>query len=992
VAKLPSVTSSIPRDLQQFILRVKETLEGTGPDAMVSARQLIAAGIAEGVGNGGIKAPVSDVVDPPRAPTGVSAAGALATIIVSWNSPAYRGHAYSEIWAASRTQAQTDATPPENPIIGQAELVGMTAGNNFSHNLGSGAQRWYWVRFVNRSGVAGPYNLTNGTFGQTSQDPEYMLEVLTDAVTSSQLASTLLANINTTFSQASPPTQKADGTALVAGDLWYDTDDGNKLYRYNGAQWVNAQDGGIAQAITAAGGAQGTADGKITTYYQDASPSNSQGTLNEGDLWVDTNDGNNLYRWQADANDQVDGGSWIDIQDDGIGTAIQDASAAQSTADKKTITFFQDDEPTTNDDAELGEGDLWIDTDDNNKLYRHQYVTVDGQQVLQWVTVRDAGIQSALDNASNAQSTADGKILTFYQDDAPTTSDNDELGLGDIWFDTNDGRKMYRYQVTGQDGNGDDVYEWVAIPDAAIASAIQDAADAQSTADGKITSYYQDDAPTNVNGELSEGDLWTDTNDNDSTYRWDDDGGENSSGAWVRIGLASFTDVNTAITDQVGYCELSIVSGGNTAKSVSTANTTQTACQAAQADVNKPSNYTYAWKSDGAIASELKTVTSSVDGNTATIQQNIGSIDGLEAQYTVKIDNNGHVSGFGLASTTVDGARVSDFIVAADRFSVVNPIETFALTESIQRSSPYNLRLYLPVTTSVYNAYTPAANDRLTVRDMGPYNGQYVIVGKSNLVVPNLGYVIEIEGSSSSNSQPFPARSAAWFTVNYPNANAAINLEVKAPFVIATGSTQVNGVTVPAGTYINSAMIADATIKNAQINDLTADKITASLLNTVDFYGNTIAGASIYLGGTVTYNQTNNVNTGIQSIDSPKVAMTSTGAAFAVDAFTINNPGGTDVVPFSITSDVVSIDSALIKDGTITNAKIGNTIQSSSYSAGSAGWKIDKSGAAELNNATFRGTLDITGSSGSNRLEITGDTIKVIDSNNVVRVKIGDLS
>jgi hypothetical protein len=266
---------------------------------MVSARQLIAAGIAEGIGNGGITAPVSDVVDPPRAPTGVSAAGALATIIVSWDSPAYRGHAYSEIWAASRTQAQTDAAPPENPIIGQAELVGMTAGNNFSHNLGSGAQRWYWVRFVNRNGVAGPYNLTDGTFGQTSQDPEYMLEVLTDAVTSSQLASTLLANINTTFSQTDAPEQKADGSALVAGDLWYDTNDGNKLYRFDGDLWVNAQDGGIAQAITDAGGAQGTADGKITTYYQDASPTNSEGTLSEGDLWVDTDDGNNLYRWDA---------------------------------------------------------------------------------------------------------------------------------------------------------------------------------------------------------------------------------------------------------------------------------------------------------------------------------------------------------------------------------------------------------------------------------------------------------------------------------------------------------------------------------------------------------------------------------------------------------------------------------------------------------------------------------------------------------------------
>jgi len=162
----------------------------------------------------------------------------------------------------------------------------------------------------------------------------------------------------------------------------------------------------------------------------------------------------------------------------------------------------------------------------------------------------------------------------------------------------------------------------------------------------------------------------------------------------------------------------------------------------------------------------------------------------------------------------------------------------------------------------------------------------------------------------------------------------------------------------------------------------------------VDFYGNTIAGSTIYLGGTITYTtDSDGNNIGIQSVADPKVSMTSTGAAFAVDAFTINNPGGTDAVPFSITNDVVEIDTALIADGTITTAKIENQIASTAYLAdNNTGWAISKNGDAILNDATFRGTLDITGSSGSNRLEITGDTIKVIDSSNVVRVKIGDLS
>jgi hypothetical protein len=52
-----------------------------------------------------------------------------------------------------------------------------------------------------------------------------------------------------------------------------------------------------------------------------------------------------------------------------------------------------------------------------------------------------------------------------------------------------------------------------------------------------------------------------------------------------------------------------------------------------------------------------------------------------------------------------------------------------------------------------------------------------------------------------------------------------------------------------------------------------------------------------------------------------------------------------------------AISSAKIKDGAITNAKIANVIQSDNYSYGSRGWRIDKNGNAEFNDATFRGTI-----------------------------------
>ncbi len=91
-----------------------------------------------------------------------------------------------------------------------------------------------------------------------------------------------------TFYQDAPP---SGGTL---GDLWFDTNDDNRLYRHNGTTFVEARDGGIAQAINDAAGAQATADGKVTTFYSATAPT-AEGV---GDLWYDTDD-KILYRWNG---------------------------------------------------------------------------------------------------------------------------------------------------------------------------------------------------------------------------------------------------------------------------------------------------------------------------------------------------------------------------------------------------------------------------------------------------------------------------------------------------------------------------------------------------------------------------------------------------------------------------------------------------------------------------------------------------------------------
>lgn len=72
----------------------------------------------------------------------------------------------------------------------------------------------------------------------------------------------------------------------------------------------------------------------------------------------------------------------------------------------------------------------------------------------------------------------------------------------------------------------------------------------------------------------------------------------------------------------------------------------------------------------GSVNERVAAVRSMADGNAAAIQTHARSINGLEAQYTVKVDANGKVAGFGLATAPKNGTPESKFIVNADRFGI----------------------------------------------------------------------------------------------------------------------------------------------------------------------------------------------------------------------------------------------------------------------------------------------------------------------------------
>lgn len=174
---------------------------------------------------------------------------------------------------------------------------------------------------------------------------------------------------------------------------------------------------------------------------------------------------------------------------------------------------------------------------------------------------------------------------------------------------------------------------------------------------------------------------------------------------------------------------------------------------------------------------------------------------------------------------------------------------------------------------------------------------------------------------------------------------------------------------------VDKAMAEMSTQVQAQIKDVTAsleDKLTA----TVDSNGATAIHtlkAGVRING-VMYNAGMSIAV-LAEAGKPVV----TRVGFNANQFVLmSGSGDTQYSPFAVVNGQVFISDTFIQNGSIGNAKIGNYIQSNNYVAGSAGWKLDK-----------EGTFEINGVAGGGRMLISSTLIRIYDSNNVLRVRMG---
>ena len=114
----------------------------------------------------------------------------------------------------------------------------------------------------------------------------------------------------------------------------------------------------------------------ITIFKQASIPTSTA----VGDLWFDTFDNNKMYRAGSVGANEISVGEWELVNTIGVQIFAQNAI------------------PTS-----LNVGDLWYDTDDNNKVYRAASVGADQITAGEWVLVNDLRAADALLKAGSSQ-------------------------------------------------------------------------------------------------------------------------------------------------------------------------------------------------------------------------------------------------------------------------------------------------------------------------------------------------------------------------------------------------------------------------------------------------------------------------------------------------------------------------------------------------------------------------------------------------------------
>jgi DNA/RNA endonuclease YhcR with UshA esterase domain len=230
-------------------------------------------------------------------------------------------------------------------------------------------------------GSSSYYDITTEQYEPLVAVDPFAQETATQAAEDASTALLTADGKNAIYSQTTAPT----GGTYAADDLWFDTDDGNKLYRYVLGTTYTVSNKALTNnfATLTTSGAHGFAIGQSVTV------SGVDATFNG--TYTVTSTTSTTFTYAKTASNVVSVSSsgsvtsaagWISAQDTAIAAAAlaaqladeaaqlgaEAALVAQNTADGKNKIYRQTTVPTG---GTYAEGDTWFDTDGDNAIYRY---------------------------------------------------------------------------------------------------------------------------------------------------------------------------------------------------------------------------------------------------------------------------------------------------------------------------------------------------------------------------------------------------------------------------------------------------------------------------------------------------------------------------------------------------------------------------------------------------------------------------------------------
>ena len=649
---------------------------------------------------------------------------------------------------------------------------------------------------------------------------------------------------------------------------------------------VNDSSSGVAALNTAVSGLQSTVTtqgNNITTNATDITALESALTGYTGSNAVST--AISGLQSQITANDGD-----ITSNANSITSLNTSLNTLDTLVDTKGRTFAQDDVPTS-----TAIGDLWIDTNDSNKLYVSEAVGADQVTSGEWVLVRDTGIAANSSAISTLQSTTSTQGNSITTNASNITSLQNALsgytGSGAV----STALSSLQSQITANDGDISSTSSSLTNltntvntinGDYATGTALTALTSRVSTNEGDITSINSD--ITTLNSSLSTldtlvdtkartfvgssaptatavGDLWINTSSNENKlYRAEAVGADQiTSGEWVLVRDSGIATNASAISS----LNSTVTSQGSTITSQSSS---ITALQ------NALSGYT----SSGAVSTAISGLDSRITANDGDITAINSDITSLES--TVNTINGDYATATALnsLSTTVTTQGNS---ISSNASNISN------LTTSVgnNSSSVTSLQQAIANGTSAQAAYGVAVNAN------GAVAGMYLMVDSSG----------NEQNNTSTSNIIFEANQV---TIRNPHGSNVT------PFTVLT-STDSNG--NPAGVYIDTAFIKDAAISAAQIGTVNADTITTGDMSAARITSGTMDAARISGGVIQSTDLSTNGSTTIHggNIITNTISANAINASF-IQASDLGASGSTTIDGSRITTGQISADRIDVED------------------------------------------------------------------------------